>query len=87
MVENPLNNMTWEERFKFAFHALIVMEGRYEDALAQLALARSEVVYMNQGDQLEKIRERHQVRKLRSEGLTYRQIGRRILQIRRAIAR
>lgn len=87
MVENPLDSMTWEERFKFAFYALIVMEGKYEDALTQLALARSEVVHMNQGDQLEKIRERQQVRKLRSEGLTYRQIGRRILQIRGAISR
>jgi hypothetical protein len=78
--------MTWEDRFKFAFHALIVMEGKYEDALTQLALARSEVVHMNQGDQIEKIRERHQVRKLRSEGLSYSQIGRRILQIRGAMA-
>ena len=32
---NPLDSMTWEQRFRAAFAALLVMERKYQDAMAK----------------------------------------------------
>jgi hypothetical protein len=37
---NPLNSMTWEERFQAAWQALVEMERQYEEAANELRAER-----------------------------------------------
>ena len=80
-----LDDMTWEERFMYAFHGVLVLENRLEDALALLKEQHPEIVILHNGDQVQKLRERDLIQQLRKEGLSYRNISRRIQQSRKVI--
>jgi predicted MPP superfamily phosphohydrolase len=82
---NPLDEMNWEDRFMYAFRSVLVLENRLEDALALLKEQRPEIVILHNGDQVQKLRERHQIRQLRKEGVSYRNIAKRIQQLRKVI--
>jgi hypothetical protein len=61
------------------------MEGKYEDAEVLLKMTRPEVVIVSNRDNVQMLRERHLIGQLRKEGVSYRNIAKRIQQLRKVI--
>ena len=85
VICNPLDSMTWKERFAFAFHALVVLEGKYEEALAELQYYQVGMLSKvkretRPADEIAgDISDKRQIHEMRGKGMSYKAISKLLL--------